>query len=180
MHEALLVFALIALAACTTTDLSPGNSRPPLPGSIEVNPQLTAGEKNLPGMEGLDWRTVESDVHAQQDGMLPRITIEGCLFSRRANMRISYLPEARLDGIVLRYIGVDADFQDCAQKVTNYFTDRLGPNPMLWQGARYWFGLTSEIAVKADVGSFTYGIKNSFFVSYAPVGTLGNSLRVEE
>lgn len=152
----------------------------PRSGGIAANPQLMVGEKNLPGMEGLDWRTAESNVHAQQDGTLPSITIEGCLFSRHAFMKKSYPPEARLDGIVLRYIGLDADFQDCTQKVTAYFTSRLGPNPMLWTGARYWFGLTSEIAVKADVGSVTYGLKNSFFVSYAPIGTLDSSLRAEE
>lgn len=135
-------------------------------------------------MEGLDWRTVESDVHAQQDGTLPRITIEGCLFSRHASLRKSYLPEATLDGIVLRYIGLDADFQGCAQRVTAYFTSRLGPNPMPWEGARYWFGLRTEIAIGTAVEkqtySFVFADKERFFVSYAPVGTLDSSLRVEE
>ncbi len=88
----------------------------------------------------------------------------------------------RLNGIYLEYAG--PGLQDCIQKVTAYFTDRLGSNPMLWDNnrTRYWFGLKTEVALGTRVGMHFYSDnrEGSLFISYEPVGTMGDRLRVEE
>lgn len=189
MRKAFLLVALAALTACTRSPAPSPTALVPAKGTIQANPQLITGEKNLPGMEGLDWSAAKSGIHTDDEGMLPRITIEGCVFSRRPSTKNWPIADPHLDRIHLEYTGPNADLQKCIQKVTAYFTDRLGPNPMLREDnslrCRYWFGLKTEVMLGTRVEKHTYSYifedkERSFFISYDPAGTFGDWFRVEE